>query len=71
MLKNYPEHYQADKEEKILQALESIETNKIYQNINQYALYVKTAISGNCTIEDIIKFMRDLGVKLFNTLYLK
>lgn len=56
---------------KTIQSLESVEKNKAFQDVIEYASYTKIAIEKISTIDDIAQFVVDLCSKLFNKSYLK
>lgn len=68
--KSFPE-CQDKIDEKLLQSLDLLDTNKQFQNINNEAVYVKNIVKNVATFEEVIRFLNYVSAKLFNKLYLK
>lgn len=64
-------HSDEDIDERSLKMLELSETNKLYHAINQYVSYARIAINDIETIDDILKLIDEIALKLFNKQYLK
>lgn len=58
-------------DEKFLQNLDLLDSNKQFQNINNEAVYVKNIVKNVASLEEVIRFLNNVSAKLFNKLYLK
>ena len=71
VFKNTYKEFQDKVDEKLLQSLDLLDSNKQFQNISHEAAYVKNIVKNVTNLEEVVRFLNHVSTKLFNKLFLK